>query len=175
MSERLWYCIQLSGLGERTKIGELKVAIIRSLKTRNLEFFFPVKNANNNQPYHKTESVLSGYFFVKAPSKTVLTRMLSVESNEFFKCVLTDWNVTNQYVQNLHLKVQGIEKISLIEPRTSLKSKQIRGNTIKKSDVGEPVCLWCFDEVSGDATQEAVSKADCEIEGHASMWKKGVS
>ncbi|MBN1545478.1 MAG: LamG domain-containing protein [Syntrophaceae bacterium] len=87
-----------------------------------------------------------------------------------------DWlDPHNQYVQKLLLKEQGIEVISLAEPGKGLKSKTVTGNPIKKSDVGEPVITWHFDEGIGDATQEALSKADCEIEGPATIWKKGIS
>ena len=88
----------------------------------------------------------------------------------------SDWlDPHNQYVQNLRLKKQGIEEVSLAEPRTGLKSKPVRGNPVKESDVGNPVCVWHFNEGDGNKTREALSKADCQIEGHASMWKKGVS
>ena len=87
-----------------------------------------------------------------------------------------DWlDPHNQYVQTLQLKANGIEEMSLTEPRITLASKAVSGNAVKESDVAEPVCVWHFDEGIGDATIETISRAECEIEGRATMWKKGVS
>ena len=87
-----------------------------------------------------------------------------------------DWlDPHNQYVQKLYLKEDGIEEISLAEPRTGLQYKPVIGNPVKEGDVIKPVCAWHFDEGIGDETVEALSQAESEIEGRASMWKKGVS
>lgn len=87
-----------------------------------------------------------------------------------------DWlDPHNQYVQTLILTNDGIEEISLAEPKLSLLHKPVGGNPVKESDVGKPVCVWHFDEGIGDETSEALSQAESDIEGRASMWKKGVS
>lgn len=87
-----------------------------------------------------------------------------------------DWmDPDNQYVQKLLLKDEGIDEVSFERPEKSLKKKVVEGNPIKESNVGKPAFIWNFDEGSGYTTRELLSKTDCEIEGHASLWKKGIS
>ena len=112
MENANWYCIQLSGLGEREQIRKLKTSIFNTLKIKNILFFFPVRNANNKQPYNLTESILSGYFFFKADKDIVKLKLIELKNNLYFSGILLNWKgneekgVSEHYINNLRKRLR---------------------------------------------------------------------
>ncbi|MHC4132823.1 MAG: hypothetical protein ACYSR3_12645 [Planctomycetota bacterium] len=87
-----------------------------------------------------------------------------------------DWrDKKNVTVQTFELQEDGIKNIETKEPSKSAKAGPVKGAEIKTTSVKTPSAWWQFDEGEGDVTVERQSKAECTIEGHKSLWKKGVS
>ncbi|MHC5075913.1 MAG: LamG domain-containing protein [Planctomycetota bacterium] len=109
------------------------------------------------------------YFAVMADGKVVRTIRQGTPK-------VDDWrDKKNVTVQTFELQENGIKKIETKEPSKSAKAGPVKGAEIKTTSVKTPSAWWQFDEGEGDVTVERQSKAECTIEGHKSLWKKGVS
>jgi hypothetical protein len=51
----------------------------------------------------------------------------------------------------------------------------VAGNPQRGPAAGSPVAWWKFDDAHGDLAHEMVTRQACDIAGHKSLWKKGVS
>ena len=98
---------------------------------------------------------------------------------------LVDWDdVKNRDIILSHLKANGINQVS---HKKSALSKddgtKIKGAEIKTGDPElEPAYVWHFDEglrsreyPELDITIESASGEKCRVDGHKTVWKKGVS
>jgi hypothetical protein len=81
----------------------------------------------------------------------------------------------NQMIQTFKLTEQGFSDVHLQKPEPIGKIEMVNGSEIKHSDYSIPIAWWKFDEGKGDITKEDIGGYDCEINGHKSLWKKGVS
>jgi len=81
----------------------------------------------------------------------------------------------NRTVQTFKLTSEGFADKKLKPARLSKPAEAIAGNPAKRGFVVEPVRYWTFDEGRGDVTTESATGTKCEIAGHKSLWKKGVS
>lgn len=98
---------------------------------------------------------------------------------------LVDWNdVKNRDIIYLHLNANGINRESHKKAALSKSTgTKINGAEIKTGDPElEPAYVWHFDEglknreyAELDITLESVSGKKCEVEGHKTVWKKGIS
>jgi len=89
---------------------------------------------------------------------------------------IDDWrDPANKTVQTFRLTGDGIMDKKTQRPSLSAKAKAVKGTPVKTRSVGSPAAWWKFDEAKGDVAVESVSGKRCTIEGHKSLWKKGVS
>jgi len=89
---------------------------------------------------------------------------------------IDDWNDPLQHiVQTFTLSANGIKDIKTTTPDKASALKPVKGSPLKGPVVGSPVAWWKFDQARGDTALESVSQQNCEIAGHKSLWKKGVS
>ena len=89
---------------------------------------------------------------------------------------IDDWkDQANRTVQTFELAVNGLVNKKTKKPSVSGVGKKVKGAPVKRKSVGEPVVWWKFDEAQGDIAVESVSGERCTVEGHKSLWKKGVS
>jgi hypothetical protein len=89
---------------------------------------------------------------------------------------IDDWrDPANKTVQTFRLTPDGMVDKKTRRPSLSGKAKAARGAPVKTKSVGSPAAWWKFDEAKGDTAVESVSGEKCIIEGHKSLWKKGVS
>ena len=97
---------------------------------------------------------------------------------------IEDWeDERNATIQKLLLKVEGIEEISLQKAALSDWNGEIVAGTVaKRKPMDNIAASWHFDEGSRqrrlnerDMTAENISGRKCVIEGHKTLWKKGIS
>jgi hypothetical protein len=93
---------------------------------------------------------------------------------------IDQWNdPANVTTQTLNLTSDGIVVVSVQEPtKPELVGKAVSGSPLKKDVAGSPAAYWKFDEGLGsnhDVTAEELSGEKCEISGHKTLWKKGIS
>ena len=81
----------------------------------------------------------------------------------------------NRTVQTFRLTPSGFADIEVQEPTHSEAAEPVAGCPVKTTGVGAPVAWWKFDEAQGDTATESVSGTACTVEGHKTLWKKGVS
>ncbi|MHC4207761.1 MAG: LamG domain-containing protein, partial [Planctomycetota bacterium] len=87
-----------------------------------------------------------------------------------------DWrDPKNVTLQTFKLTPDGLANKKTRKPSPTGKAKAVKGSPVKKKSVGSPVAWWKFDEAKGDIAVDSVSGKKCTIEGHKSLWKKGVS
>lgn len=90
------------------------------------------------------------------------------------------WNdPANVTTQTLKLTSDGIEVLSVQGPtKPALVSEPVGGSPVKTKVAGTPAAYWKFDEGLGpnhNVTAEELSGERCEISGHKTLWKKGIS
>jgi hypothetical protein len=89
---------------------------------------------------------------------------------------IDDWhNSKSLKVQTFVLGKSGISDKKIVEKEFSTKSEKATGNIVKRANEIAPAAYLAFDEGIGDFTLEEKSGKLCKIEGHTSLWKKGVS
>ena len=89
---------------------------------------------------------------------------------------IDDWrDPRNKTEQRFELVSNGFANKKTRNPRLSGVVEPAKGSPVKNNSVGSPAAWWKFDEAKGDTTVESVSGSQCVIEGHKSLWKKGVS
>jgi hypothetical protein len=98
---------------------------------------------------------------------------------------LVDWeDVKNRNIVLSQLKANGINQVSHIKADlTKADGTKIKGEEIKAGDPElEPAYLWHFDEglkkrkyTELDVTHESTLDKKCKVDGHKTVWKKGVS
>lgn len=87
-----------------------------------------------------------------------------------------DWIAPDHFtVQELRLTAKGVSVDSTKAPPPPTPAKPVSGRPINTKVPVQPVKWWKFDEGAGDTTRENSSNASCEIAGHMSYWKQGVS
>jgi len=89
---------------------------------------------------------------------------------------IDDWNdPLNITTQTFTLTTSGITDVNTTDPSHSSPAGPVAGNSIQGPNVITPVAWWKFDEAQGNTTRESIGNYNCTIEGHKSLWKKGVS
>jgi len=90
---------------------------------------------------------------------------------------IDEWNdPANVTIQILKLETDGITVESSSRPTArSLTGTTAAGSPVGTGVVGSPAAYWKFDEAVGDTAMESVTTRDCAVDGHKSLWKKGVS
>jgi hypothetical protein len=87
-----------------------------------------------------------------------------------------DWgDPANQTIQVLQLSTGGVVEVSRTNPRHSVPHHRLKGNPQRGEPVVGPSLWFKFDEGSGDATQESVTKVSSPVLGPRALWKKGIS
>lgn len=87
-----------------------------------------------------------------------------------------DWLAPGNFtVQMLALSKNGIAVESTKAPPPPAAAPPVSGRTINDKVVVQPVKWWKFDEGAGDTTKESSAGDACDIAGHMSYWKQGVS
>ncbi len=116
-----------------------------------------------------TDKFVDEYFTITPDGRVTRTFRQGTEK-------LADWtdprNVTRQ---ELNLTDSGMEVVSEQPPAHSPPAPPVKGNPVVDQAGGKPVKWWKFDEGAGDLTRESVAGDHCEIAGHRSYWKQGVS
>ncbi|MBN1414846.1 MAG: LamG domain-containing protein [Bacteroidales bacterium] len=89
---------------------------------------------------------------------------------------IDDWNdPLNQTTESLKLTPEGINKNDSIGPSHSVVLLSVDGNPVRDSAVVAPVLWYKFDEAVGDSAKDCVSNVSTVVQGHKTLWKKGVS
>ena len=89
---------------------------------------------------------------------------------------IDDWkDPLNQTEQNLQLKEDGVEEVSIKDPAHSTSIEKIVGNPGNKVNVVDPVLWFKFDEGAGTETTESVTRSVLPIAGPKALWKKGIA
>jgi len=89
---------------------------------------------------------------------------------------IDDWrDPRNVTLQTFKLTPDGLADKKTQKPSPLGGAKAAKGSPVKTKSVGSPVAWWKFDEAKGDIAVDSVSGKKCTIEGHKSLWKKGVS
>ena len=87
-----------------------------------------------------------------------------------------DWeDPRNKIVQTFRLSEGGITDVKTAAPSSSPPPGPVVGNLALGPVVGSPAAWWRFDEAQGDVARDAISSNGQTIEGHKSLWKRGVS
>lgn len=81
----------------------------------------------------------------------------------------------NKTVQTYTLTRGGIKDRRLHGPKTSASLAKAKGNPLQAGFVVAPKRVWSFDEAQGDITREKSTDHACDISGHKSLWKPGIS
>jgi hypothetical protein len=81
----------------------------------------------------------------------------------------------NQTVQTFRLTTSGLADKRTRKAARSDAAGPVEGAPVTAGGVGTPVAWWRFDEAQGDATTEGVSGIASTVEGHKTLWKRGVS
>jgi hypothetical protein len=86
------------------------------------------------------------------------------------------WNdPLNKTVQTFELTPAGIRNVKTSSPGSSSAPGPVEGNPRLEAAVGNPVAWWRFDEAEGDTAQESQTGRRHPVDGHKSLWKRGVS
>jgi hypothetical protein len=89
---------------------------------------------------------------------------------------IDDWNdPANKITQTFTLSQKGILKKETTAATINGEAELTQGNSLIEETIVEPIAWFHFDEASGDLTQESHSKAESDIPGDKTIWKKGVS
>ncbi|MFO7935670.1 MAG: LamG domain-containing protein [Bacteroidales bacterium] len=81
----------------------------------------------------------------------------------------------NRITQTFTLTEDGIADLATSGPGSSEALGPVEGNPLITGTVVDPVAWWKLDEAEGGLATEAVSGTQSEIQGHKSLWKKGIS
>ena len=81
----------------------------------------------------------------------------------------------NRIQQSFTLTASGITDLETRDPGVTDLAKPVTGSPVVTETVAKPVAWWRFDEAIGDLATETVSGQESDINGHKSLWKKGVS
>lgn len=116
-----------------------------------------------------TEDFVDEYFTIKPDGKVVRTVKKGTAR-------IDNWNdPLNKTTQTFTLTADGIADITTKGPAGFVRSKKVRGNQIKGPVIAAPVAWWKFDEAAGNTAIESVGGQRSIINGHKSLWKKGIS
>jgi len=89
---------------------------------------------------------------------------------------IDDWNDPhNITTQEFDLTASGIENVKTTKPEKSLAPEVISGNSVKGSNVVDPVAWWRFDEGEGSVAVETINGVESSIPGYKILWKGGIS
>jgi len=89
---------------------------------------------------------------------------------------IDDWkDPKNKIVQTFNLTASGITELETNDPGKTNMARKIEGSRVVNKTVVDPVAWWRFDEAVGDEAVESINEISTEIQGHKSLWKKGVS
>jgi hypothetical protein len=97
---------------------------------------------------------------------------------------LNDFNdPKNGTIQELNLCSDGIKVLSITQAVLSkVSAEPVRGSAVREVQIDSPSVWWKFDEglqthpyERRDLTSESITGHDCVINGHKSLFKKGVS
>ncbi len=89
---------------------------------------------------------------------------------------IEDWNdPLNQTTQVLQLNPDGVAELRRTNPEHAAVQTKVAGNPQKGPAGVTPAAWFKFDEGTGDATEEAISKASLPVAGPKTYWKQGVS
>jgi len=127
----------------------------------------------NNYPSTRTGvsavKFVDEYFVITPDGKVTRTCKRGTEK-------IDDWkDPLNQITQTFVLSTDGVQGKKLFPPKSSTAAAAVAGSPVKTGTVVEPAAWWKFDEGKGDAALESLKNITCPIEGHKSLWKKGVS
>ena len=87
-----------------------------------------------------------------------------------------DWNDgRNRTIQELRLTASGIELVKQVEPSKSAERHGMQGNPVQQKLAASPSRYWRFDEGVGNVTAEGTTGERCDVVGHKTLWKQGVS
>ncbi len=87
-----------------------------------------------------------------------------------------EWNdPLNQTTQVLQLNGKGFIQKGLTLPYHSAKVTKITGNPEKEPAAVLPAVWFKFDEGYGDLTREWISGENINVQGHKTLWKRGIS
>jgi len=81
----------------------------------------------------------------------------------------------NKTTQTFGLTPNGFANKVTERPGSSEPVAAVKGSPVKTNIPGNPVAWWKFDEAQGDSATESVGGSKSPIQGHKSLWKKGVS
>jgi hypothetical protein len=86
------------------------------------------------------------------------------------------WNdPVNKTVQTFELTPAGIRNVKTTRPASSPPPGPVEGNPTLGPAVGTPVAWWRFDEAEGNTVRESQTDKRHPVDGHKSLWKRGVS
>jgi hypothetical protein len=89
---------------------------------------------------------------------------------------IDDWeDPRNKIVQTFTLTGSGITNVKTAAPGSSPPRGPVAGNPARGPVLESPVAWWKFDEAQGNLARDAISSNEHTIDGHKSLWKRGVS
>jgi hypothetical protein len=141
------------------------VRLIESTPERAVVHFRYFQNVRQTEPHHVVHEI----FTIDATGQ--LTREIKTGTRS-----ADEWNVpTNVATYAYTVDSQGFHRTSHIPPDPTVSYESITGNPILNNPDVPPSLWFRFDEALANVTYESLSGTACDIIGHKSLWRAGVS
>jgi hypothetical protein len=131
--------------------------------------YLPQFEGGNPRKGADKDKFVDEYFYIKPDGQVTRTIRKGTERVDAWR------DPENKIVQTFTLTKNGIENSTLQEAKRSQRDDPVSGNPIIAKTVVEPVAWWSFNESKGNYTAETVSNTSVEVDGHKTLWRKGVS
>ena len=131
--------------------------------------YLPQFEGGNPRTGAAKDKFVDEYFFIKPDGMVTRTVRKGTERIDAWR------DPENKIVQTFRLTRKGIEDKTLQEAKRSQWADSVSGNPLIAETVEEPVAWWSFNESKGNYTSESLSNTLSEVDGHKTLWRKGVS
>jgi len=148
-----------------------RIALIESAPDRAVVYWRYLPQFSGKNPHTGVDATkfVDEYFTITADG--AVTRIIRRGTQK-----IDDWrDPLNRTVQTFKLAPNGIANKETRRPSLSGAAAAIQGSPVKTGVAGTPAAWWKFDEAQGNTAAETVGGTKCTVEGHKSLWKKGVS
>jgi len=148
-----------------------RIALIESTPDKAVVYWRYLPQFGGKNPHTGVDATkfVDEYFTITADG--AVTRIIRRGTQK-----IDDWrDPLNRTVQTFKLASNGIANKESRRSSLSGAAAPAQGSPVKTGVAGRPVTWWKFDEAQGDTTVETVGDSKCTVEGHKSLWKKGVS
>jgi hypothetical protein len=148
-----------------------RIALIESTPDKAVVYWRYLPQFGGKNPHTGVDATkfVDEYYTITSGGK--VTRIIRQGTEK-----VDDWrDPLNKTVQTFQLTPAGFANKETQKPGSSGAVAVVKGSPVKDRVAGAPVAWWKFDEAQGDAAAETVGGSKCTVEGHKSLWKKGVS